>query len=268
MPGAPVFFSPPVFPILGGVGQLGPNGASTQTAHAAIGQQITINSTAPAAPDQDRVDFFFALAASGEVDLIAKGMMDGYHRGWVLDESVSPAPLFTSDGDSEPDMSLADLEALAGVGTELTFTIVPAGLGVRMGIDRDEDGTFDFVEYLINNPPATDGSSGLCFIATAAYGTPLAGQIGALRDLRDSTLLGNALGAAFTDAYYRVSPPAAAYIATRPALRAAARVLIAPIVWLAADNARPMALLAGITLLFAGAVVFTIAGRRQLRRRA
>jgi DNA-binding beta-propeller fold protein YncE len=266
LPGAPVFFSPPGLPIVGGVGQLGPNGGSTKTAHAAVGQQVTINSPAPATADQDRIDLFFALASSGAVDLIAKGVMGGERRGWVLD---APATLFKSDANTEAEISLAALEALAGVGAELTFTVVPAGTGERTGIDRNENGTFDFTEFLADNPPLSSGGGGGCFIATAAYGTPLASQIHALREWRDSLLLRDPLGAAFTDAYYRVSPPAATYIATRPALRAAARAVIAPVTWIVADGARQVAACAAMMLVLAALpALFTIAGRTLARRRA
>ncbi len=67
------------------------------------------------------------------------------------------------------------------------------------------------------------GDGGGCFIATAAYGTPLAAELDGLREIRDARLLTNPLGAAFVDAYYRLSPPAANFIAERPEWRATAR---------------------------------------------
>ena len=86
----------------------------------------------------------------------------------------------------------------------------------------------------VNNPDlGGSGGSGGCFIATAAYGTPMATEINALRDVRDSYLLNNPLGAAFVDTYYRVSPPVADYIAEHAFLRTAVRVVLAPVVFLA-----------------------------------
>ncbi len=75
-----------------------------------------------------------------------------------------------------------------------------------------------------------DGGGGSCFIATAAYGTPLAGDINVLRALRDSYLLNNAAGAAFVDTYYRLSPPVADAVANSVLLKAAVRTLLAPVV--------------------------------------
>lgn len=73
--------------------------------------------------------------------------------------------------------------------------------------------------------------TGYCFIATAAYGTETASQLNILRDFRDQVLLKNALGSLFVEAYYRVSPPIADFIAENDFLRAIVReVLVDPVV--------------------------------------
>jgi len=70
-----------------------------------------------------------------------------------------------------------------------------------------------------------------CFIATAAYGTETASQLDTLRDFRDQVLLENVLGSLFVEAYYKVSPPVAAFIAKSDFLRAVVReVLLDPVV--------------------------------------
>ncbi len=69
-----------------------------------------------------------------------------------------------------------------------------------------------------------------CFIATAAYGSYLDPHVAALRAFRDDYLLTNGPGRAFVALYYRFSPPMARLIAARPALRAAARFVLTPIV--------------------------------------
>jgi hypothetical protein len=72
-----------------------------------------------------------------------------------------------------------------------------------------------------------------CFIATAAYGTPTAEQIDALREFRDVLLLRNTLGSLFVALYYRLSPPVADFIAGNEAVRTLVReLLVDPIVWL------------------------------------
>jgi hypothetical protein len=72
-----------------------------------------------------------------------------------------------------------------------------------------------------------------CFIATAAYGSPLADEIWALRRFRDRYLMTNPAGRAFVDAYYSVGPYAADIIAEHPWMRTTTRVLLTPLVALA-----------------------------------
>jgi hypothetical protein len=72
-----------------------------------------------------------------------------------------------------------------------------------------------------------------CFIATAAYGTETASQLDILRDFRDQVLLENALGSRFVEAYYKLSPPVADFIAKNDFLRAVVReALVDPVVHL------------------------------------
>jgi hypothetical protein len=72
-----------------------------------------------------------------------------------------------------------------------------------------------------------------CFVATAAYGTPMAGDVEALRRLRDGALLTNPLGKLAVAAYYAMSPPLARAIAADERLRAGARAMLRPAVALA-----------------------------------
>jgi hypothetical protein len=69
-----------------------------------------------------------------------------------------------------------------------------------------------------------------CFIATAAYGTPMAKEIDALRTVRDRALLTNPLGRIAVAGYYALSPPIANAIASDERLRAGARAVLRPIV--------------------------------------
>jgi len=65
-----------------------------------------------------------------------------------------------------------------------------------------------------------------CFIATAAYGTPTAGEIEVLREFRDVVLLESAAGSRFVALYYRLGPPAAEVIARSDFLRTLVRELV------------------------------------------
>lgn len=75
-------------------------------------------------------------------------------------------------------------------------------------------------------------SGGGCFIATAAYGTPMAKQIDVLREFRDVVLLESTTGSQFVALYYRLSPPVADFISANSFLRTLVRELVVdPIVW-------------------------------------
>jgi hypothetical protein len=69
-----------------------------------------------------------------------------------------------------------------------------------------------------------------CFIATAAYGTPMAEEIQILRDFRDEYLITNPVGSTLVDLYYAVSPPVADFITEHPSLKPVVRAGLAPAV--------------------------------------
>jgi hypothetical protein len=72
-----------------------------------------------------------------------------------------------------------------------------------------------------------------CFVATAAYGSPLAAEIGALRRFRDRQLLTHWFGRQLVAAYYVVGPVLADQIRDHDSLRAGVRALLNPLVAMA-----------------------------------
>ena len=72
-----------------------------------------------------------------------------------------------------------------------------------------------------------------CFVATAAYGSPLEARVSVLRGLRDRYLQSNAPGRALVSAYYAVGPAFADAIRQDEDLRAAVRAILTPVVDLA-----------------------------------
>ena len=81
---------------------------------------------------------------------------------------------------------------------------------------------------------ANFGKPGFCFIATAAYGTPMAEEIGILRKFRDEYLVTNPIGAALVELYYRTSPPIAQFITEHPSLKPIVRAGLLPAIAMSA----------------------------------
>jgi parallel beta-helix repeat protein len=73
------------------------------------------------------------------------------------------------------------------------------------------------------------GGSG-CFIATAAFGSPMQPHVSVLRQFRDHFLLNNFVGKALVRFYYNTSPPAADFIAKHDSLRTLVRLSLLPVV--------------------------------------
>ncbi len=117
---------------------------STDT-HAGVGVQVTLDGTNDARPETiERIDTLLRLAEGGDVGLIVKGRRSGESRGFVY----VGGGLFAADRASESTVT-ADALRAGGPGSELTWTLVPAGSQVRLGIDRDADGIPDGDDPLV-----------------------------------------------------------------------------------------------------------------------
>ncbi len=122
-------------------------------------------------------------------------------------------------------------------------------------------GSNDNKLYAITNVKEGGGGGwGPCFIATAAYGTPMAEEIQILREFRDEYLLTNAVGQALVDVYYRVSPPIAEFITEHPSLKPIVRAGLLPAVAMStiAVNTTPVEKIVLVGLLVLGSVAVAI----------
>lgn len=111
---------------------------STDT-HAGVGFQATVNArTRDDTATRARVDLMLTLADVGDVGLVVRGRLSGVLRGFAY----AGGGVFQSDRAGES-IGSDELRSAGGDGAELTWTLVPLGSQVRIGIDRDADGVFD-----------------------------------------------------------------------------------------------------------------------------
>jgi hypothetical protein len=105
-----------------------------------VGQQTTLTQDNGAVAGE-RIDLLIDRARAGECDLVVKGGGDHGERGYLYDVA---SDLFLGNRRRDAPVSDASLrQSAAQKGGELTYTCTPPGSGVRIGIDRNEDGILD-----------------------------------------------------------------------------------------------------------------------------
>src|SRR5262249_32303018 len=124
-----------------------------------VGQQVTLTGGNGAAVGP-RITAMLQRAAAGECDVVVNGHLAGVGRGWVCSGSgCGSSGSFQSDRTGESLLTDAGLRAQANAaGQELTYTAVPVGSGIRIGIDRDLDGFPDRTELDAGTDPADPAS--------------------------------------------------------------------------------------------------------------
>lgn len=96
-----------------------------------VGQQVTLTASNRAAAEP-RASLMMTHADLGDCELVAKGGSRGYlyvGGGWFKQDRANARLLSPT--------------ALVASHRKITFTCTPIGSGVRMGIDRDQDGVLD-----------------------------------------------------------------------------------------------------------------------------
>ena len=115
--------------------------------------------------------------------------------------------------------------------TLLVKELVPRttySIGVRA---YDECGnTGELSVFSVTTPRTEPGRVDACFIATAAYGSLLAGDVKSLRRFRDVALRTHIGGELAVEGYYTFGPLLAHAIAPSDTLRRAARAALSPLV--------------------------------------
>lgn len=138
----------------------------------------------------------------------------------------------------------------------------------------NDGGNSDYSNEVCATTPGSGGGGsggGGCFIATAAFGSPLEPHVQILRDFRDRYLLRHEAGKRFVGAYYRISPPLAGIISKSDTLRSIVRWCLMPCVGAAYLTVHhgPMLTLAVFTVLVLFMIslllLFRVRSRRLIR---
>ena len=148
------------------------------------------------------------------IDFIVKGTLDGRLCGLTFDPTAN---VYRPDSTNSPVLTRNQLRAKVAGGDTLTLMGVPPGAGIRMGIDRDADGTLDrdeprpslqivqaapnaIIQWHTNFPTAVLYQSGS--LATGANWTLTRGVRGVVGDRISVT---NAIGG--TNTFFLLSEP-------------------------------------------------------------
>ncbi len=159
-----------------------------------------------------------------EWDLDGDGLFGETGTGAARGDEVGATPTFSAAGLNGPTQVTVTLRVTASSGVSVTDTAV---------IDVT-NGAPDAIIY------SSGGDGGLCFIATAAYGSRMAEKVRVFQKVRDEYLLTHELGRAFVSGYYKYSPPLAHWIAKHPAMRRMVRIGLYPVLevskWLVGEK--------------------------------
>ncbi|HYU15698.1 MAG TPA: fibronectin type III domain-containing protein [Candidatus Acidoferrum sp.] len=186
---------------------------------------------APEAPGEVGIDELRAtevsarFAAPGDDGL--EGTVAGYEVRYLAGREIDEA--------SFAEGTLADFEGNVVAGGEEQSLVVGEllprtnySIGVRAYDECANVGPLRVFHVTTPRPEA--GAVDACFVATAAYGSLLAGEVSALRVFRDLALRSNVPGELAVESYYTFGPLLARIIAPSDTLRRAARAALAPAV--------------------------------------
>jgi len=235
-------------------------------------------------PETNRIDLSKQLSKTGghysysDMTGVVVTMMTARNGTWtvIYDSNQDETPWGTiSWTGEEPEGTLIQVEArsthngtiwsaweTAGNGVPLIETPEGRHLQIRVTLQSFTGEQSPFLyDLTVKSGPAVWP----CFIATAAYGTPMAEEVETLREFRDEYLVSNPLGQALVGLYYKMSPPIAEFIAEHPDLKPIVRTGLVPAVLVSAVavNTTPAEKAAIVGLLALVCVVLAVWATRR-----
>lgn len=200
--------------------------------------------------------FRMRVMARPELDLAAPGAPDSLVTTDVSQRAASLQ--FFAPGDDGDIGTVTGYEIRYRAATEMTDANFADSSPITVAIDPDDPGqvqSFDITgllpetQYFVGvrafddcknygplvitsfiTPERVAGEVDACFVATAAYGSHMANEVGMLRKFRDGILRQSVLGELFVETYYTVGPAFSANLEHSDVLRHAARDQLAPLV--------------------------------------
>jgi len=169
-------------------------------------------------------------------------------------------------------------------GTEVTITAIGESGYMFMGWSGDASGGTNPITIIMDSDKSiradyatgeyggggggSYGGDTSCFIATAAYGSPLHPYVKNLRDFRDRHLMPNKLGRAMVNIYYKYSPWAADLISKHKVLKVVVRISLLPLIAISysALHFGSLITFAVLIFIFVLPVFFIWRCQRKLRR--
>jgi hypothetical protein len=205
------------------------DGGTTFRVRVAAKPQIDLE--APALPSEAQVTS--SNSTSAEIAFVAPGddgtmgKVDRYDIRYLVGDTMN-------DGNFDTAIMVTANVPPATAGDIQTFTIdgllpeTTYAVGIR-AID-DCHNQSSLATLVFTTPERAIGEVDACFVATAAYGSLMAGDVAMLRRFRDGVLRKTALGELAVEAYYTFGPAVAGMIGESELLRATSRRALAPVV--------------------------------------
>jgi hypothetical protein len=217
----------------------------------------TYNQTDPGA--ETKIDNACQIKPSNdtECEVECPNLPNGNYYMKAADVTAAGFPVITSGNTGNI--------SITGLSNTTNYALVvqaqPDGLQRRCLIAKPSDA---IMLSELGGGPAPKIKDPRCFIATAAYGSPLDPHLDTLRWFRDHVLMVTGFGRELVEIYYSLSPPLADFIATHPALRTATRgALWLPVLIIEFWRERPSLMLTLSAM--AGTFLLLFLRRRSLR---